>query len=69
MNSPTAIVKALLEMGMTQTAIAQETGISQPKLSRWAAGVVTSSARDAIVLQRFHESKLRARKRPAKAAS
>jgi len=64
MNTPTAIVQALISMGMTQMAISRETGISQPKLSRWAAGVVTSSAQDAITLQRFHDRQLATKRKP-----
>jgi transcriptional regulator with XRE-family HTH domain len=69
MTTTIELIKGLRDMGMTQTAIAKKTGISQPKLSRWEAGEVPDSADDALRLRTLHEREKAARKPRAKAAA
>jgi transcriptional regulator with XRE-family HTH domain len=49
------MLKRLKDRGLSQTAIANLTGISQPKLSRWAGGAVPDSAKEALELQRLFD--------------
>lgn len=44
------IVLTLRRFGLSQNEIARQTGIPQPRLSRWEAGEYPSSADDAIRL-------------------
>lgn len=53
MSPTTALIRKLLSLGMTQTAIAKRTGIPQPRLSRWAAGQPSVAADDALKLQQL----------------
>ena len=69
MTTTIELIKGLRDMGLTQTAIAKKTGISQPMLSRWEAGEVPDSAADALRLRTLHEREKAARKTRTKAAA
>lgn len=69
MTKTTDLIKGLRDMGLTQTAIAKKTGISQPKLSRWESGEVPESADDALRLHRLHEHEKAARRKDAAKAA
>ncbi|MBP8145904.1 MAG: helix-turn-helix transcriptional regulator [Inhella sp.] len=45
------LIRRLHEAGLKQIQISRLTKIPQPRLSRWAAGVVPSSADDALKLR------------------
>jgi predicted XRE-type DNA-binding protein len=54
MRTTCQILRALLDLGLSQTEIARRTGIPQPRLSRWAAGEVPASADDVLRLADLH---------------
>lgn len=49
MSTITEII-ARLQMSMSQSEISRETGIPQPKLSRWGSGAAAAGADDALKL-------------------
>lgn len=51
MSETTVLIKSLRARGMSQTEIARQTGIPQPRLSRWEAGDVPDAADDSLRLQ------------------
>ena len=51
MNEVQHLLGLLEKAGLSQTALAQQTGIPQPRLSRWARGKVPVGARDALKLK------------------
>lgn len=63
------IVQELRAAGFSQTEIARRTGIPQPRLSRWQAGVVPASVDDALRLQALLQQVLMQGHTPAKAAA
>jgi len=67
MNTTTAdLLKTLRDThGMSQTEIAKQTGIPQPRLSRWEAGATPTGADDALKLARLVDSLKRKRTREA----
>lgn len=50
MSETTALIKRLRESGLSQSEIARQSGIPQPRLSRWESGEVPDSADDALKL-------------------
>jgi transcriptional regulator with XRE-family HTH domain len=58
MLTTTQILQALLGAGLTQIEIARQTGIPQPRISRWAAGETPESADDALRLAQLHAERL-----------
>lgn len=50
MDSISDLIQRLRVHGLSQTEIARRTGISQPKISRWAGGAVPRSAVEALKL-------------------
>lgn len=49
------MLRGLLERGWTQSEITRRTGIPQPRLSKWARGMVPSGADDALKLKQLHD--------------
>jgi transcriptional regulator with XRE-family HTH domain len=54
MDSASDIIKALRLAGFSQSEIARQTGISQPRVSRWEGGEGSDSADDALKLLRLY---------------
>ena len=46
----TRILRSLRAAGLTQADIARRTGVPQPRLSRWGAGMAPAAADDALRL-------------------
>ncbi len=63
MDTATELIKKLRSRGLTQVEIAAQTGIPQPRLSRWEAGNAPAGADDALKLAEL-EKKLRRRRKP-----
>lgn len=65
----TSMLKTILDSGVTQTSISADTGIPQPRISRWASGDVPDSVNDVMVIQQIYEKVVakerRKKKRPA----
>lgn len=51
MNAVTSLLHRLKAQGLTQVEISRRIGIPQPRLSRWAGGVVPPGAEDALKLK------------------
>lgn len=47
---PPAVIRRLIEGGLTQTEISKRTGIPQPRLSRWVTNGAPVAAVDAVRL-------------------
>ena len=50
MSETTDLIKRLRATGLTQSEISRQSGIPQPRLSRWEAGEVPDAADDALKL-------------------
>lgn len=48
-----SIILELRNSGLTQTEIAQKTGIPQPRICRWESGDAPKSVDDALVLNKL----------------
>lgn len=53
MRQANDLLEAIRAFGLSQTEISKRTQIAQPKLSRWFAGAVPSSADDALRLSKL----------------
>lgn len=53
MNSTQQVIQELRKSGYSQTRIEAETGIPQPRISRWESGDVPKSADDALRLAKL----------------
>lgn len=51
MSKTCELLKSLKSSGMTQGEITRQTGIPQPRLSRWSRGDVAQAADDALRLK------------------
>lgn len=50
MTSTSNIIKRLRKLGLSQADISMQTGIPQPRLSRWEAGRAPIAAEDSLKL-------------------
>lgn len=50
MHMTQALIKSLRDQGLSQSEIARQTGIPQPRISRWQKGEVPVGADDALKL-------------------
>lgn len=50
MSQTADLIKRLRASGMSQSEIARQTGIPQPRISRWENNVVPAGAEDALKL-------------------
>lgn len=70
MSATTTLVKRLQELGLSQVEIQRETGIPQPRISKWLNGKTPKGADDSLLLANLVERKERAaqrkRAKPAK---
>ena len=48
------LIEALLASGISQAELSRRSGIPQPRMSRWQAGVVPVGADDALRLHALH---------------
>lgn len=55
MQDVKSILESLQKAGLSQSEISRQTGIPQPRLSKWAAGNHPQSANDVLVLARLAE--------------
>lgn len=53
MSETTYLIKRLRATGLSQSEIARQSGIPQPRLSRWESGEVPDAADDALKLARL----------------
>ena len=61
-NTTQENILALRALGMSQTEIAAETGILQPRLSRWEAGIgIPAAADDGLKLARLLAKRMKRR--------
>ncbi|MBK6906532.1 MAG: hypothetical protein IPH08_05440 [Rhodocyclaceae bacterium] len=69
MINVTTMLKVILDSGIKQIQIEAETGIPQPRISRWANGDVCAAVNDALVIQQIYEKVVakerRKKKKPA----
>jgi transcriptional regulator with XRE-family HTH domain len=56
MSATTELIRELIATGLTQTEIGRQTGIPQPRLSRWLAGDTPAGADDALRLHALRDS-------------
>jgi transcriptional regulator with XRE-family HTH domain len=53
MSKTASLIRDIRKTGLSQTEISKQTGIPQPRLSRWENGAVPAGADDAIKILAF----------------
>lgn len=67
MDKVSELLKRVFDAGLTQSEVARQTQIPQPRISKWAAGMAGRSANDALVLREYAERLERQTRRAGKA--